>query len=401
MTFQYIQEHYYIFILIIVFIICILFKSNHPFLFHNTLPVVKKYEIWKMFQSPQVIVDQFNYTSKYYNCMVITNEIDSESYNFNKGVRFIQNHFLSNRQRKYYTYTPTAQYLQTLHMYNSFESYFLHSNQIVSQLYSRPLIFYIKNNNQFDKHIIQFNDFLCTLPDYRKKNITPQLIYSHMTNVCNRGVDYKQNKAYTTHNKVFIAKYEHVSLPLKPLISYKSYIYNISKWNHSLDIHNLHPVKITRINKNNFHLFSSYMDNVYRDDMFDMILCERMDKLCTMIENEVIYLFILHHKDYVFATYIFHDMCMTYKDKKMIEFQCSIKHCKCDMKLFYHVFLHILQEIKSLEYDIIVFENISHNVWIQKYVHKDVVFEYAIPITYHIVNFIHAQYNPIRTLCIL
>lgn len=401
MSFEYAKEHYYIFIFIIVVLFIILFKSRHPFLLHSNLPVVKKYEIWRRFQSSQTIVNQFNYTSKYYNYTVTTNEIVAESHSFSTSAEFIKKYFMSSYQQTNYTYAPTENYLYTLHISNSFESYFNNTNGIVSRLYSRALIFNIRNGEYIEKHFIQFNDFLCTMPEYRKKNITPQLIYSHMTNVCNRNIKESIQSTYKTYNKVFIAKYENVSLPLLPLVSYQSYIYNISDWNNVLEISDIDPIKITRINKSNFRLFSNYMDKISKSKIFDIILCERLDKLCTMIEEDIIYVFVLHHIDNVFAAYIFNDVFMTHKDMKMIEFQGSIKNSACDLKLFYHVFFHILQELKSFEYNILIFENISHNELIQKEINKDLTFEYSIPVSYHVVNYIHKQYDPNDVLCVL
>lgn len=398
MSIAYIQENIYLFIFIFIILCILIYKIQHTFLYHSTLPVFKQYEMWKWFQSPTIMIAKFDETSKFFNNTQISTisiadtEIlkdDIENYCLD-----LKNNFLSRRQKLHYTYKPTFSYISSLHLHNSFMSTCKANQIIISRIFSRQLHLCMYRNKiqSFEEYKIQFNDFICTNPSFRKKQYTQQIIYTHMANICN------QSNEENCENKIFMAKYENKMLPLIPFVSYYSYAYNISFLNGKLNENDITPVTITKINKNSIHLYHTFISYLKSTKKFQVFLHESLDKIKYLIQQNIIVVYVLHYKDDVYAMYVFHDPHMKYNDMNMIECISSVCHSECDYALFYDTFVYILNQMK---YSILILECIAHNSQLHKYLQKQIKPLYHYPVTFNIVNYRQIPYYPKDCLFIL
>ena len=409
MSVEYIAENYIYFICLLISVIIIAFKSKHPFLYHYSLPVFKNYNIIYYFQKPHIVQNNFDTNSKYYDS-VYTRTLPIKNIRENYVIQsHLKQHstmlrlsFLSNHQKTLFSYTPSTKYLQTLHSNtSSYISFYTKNNEMIGRILSRELILHIfrKTQKQYESHKIQMNDFLCIKENERKQNIVPKLIYSHVTNICN---EQRNNcSLYASENKIFIAKYENVKLPLVPLVSYTSFVYSTIKMKFEVPPEKfIHPAKITRIHSDNLQLFVRFFENVKKTKTLDFILCVSLQMLKTLIDANVMYIYILHHQNEVFAAYLFHDTKFKYNNLNMIECVSSIKGDQCDHKLFYHVFYHVIQKLKTLNFYSLSLECVMDNIVLQNMLENDIKPLYSIPMYLHAINYIQTSLNPSKCLCV-
>ena len=401
MSIAYIKEHKYLFIFILISLCILIYKIQHTFLYHSKLPVFKNYEIWKWLENSKLMTTCFDETSKYYDAKHITTVSVTDTENIRQNIQDycleLQKNFLSENQKLYYSYHPTFHYIYSLHANNAFMSTYTKNQNIISRIFSRKLTLcmYRTTLQNYEEYDVQFNDFICTKPYFRKKEYTQRIIYTHMANICN------QSKNLNHKNKIFIAKYENKSMPLIPIVSYMSCAYDITHLNGKLRKCDLTPVNITKINSNNIQLYHNFMVYLKRAKLFRVILHESNDRIEYLIEKNIIIVYVLHHKNNVYGMYVFHDTHMKYKGLDMIECINSVRHSECDNKLFYDTFVYILQELREKKYSILILEYISHNPYLHKYINNHVHPLYTYPVTFNIVNYQQIPYYPNECLFIL
>lgn len=408
MSVEYIIENYLFFIFILITVSIIIFKSQHPFLYHYSLPVFKKYNMIYYLKSPHIVQTTFDTNTKIYDSRN-THTIPIKEIKINDVIRLhleqhcylMEKSFLSKYQQEFFSYSPTITYLQSLHSTCSYLSFHVKNNKTIGRIWSRELILYLfkKSSKKYESHKIQMNDFLCIDEKERKRDIVPKLIYSHVANICNLNNDNQSN--YASENKIFIAKYENTRLPLVPLVSYTSYIYNTIKWKLQIPTEkNIEPVKISRIQSDNIKLFIDFFENVKNMKTLDFILCVPLQMLKNVLDANTMYIYILHHQDEVFAAFMFHDTKFKYNKLNMIECVSSLKGCKCDDKLFYHAFYYVIQKLKTLNFYSLSLECVADNIVLQNMMKINIKSLYSVPMYLHTINYIQTSLNPHKCLCI-
>jgi len=406
MSVAYIHENINIFIFICLILFVLFYKIQHTFLYHSTLPVFKKYEIWKWIQKPKLVVHSFDETSKFYDTINTTtvNITDTEliKSDIEQHCVDLKNNFFSSNQILEYNYIPSISYITALHTKNSFLSSYTVNHKVISRIFSRQLhlCMYRKQLCSFEDHEIQFNDFICTDPVFRKKQHTQRLIYTHMANICNQSKANYNHKRQTT-NKIFIAKYENTTLPLIPLVTYYSYAYNIVQLNSELKEYDLTPAQISRINEHNIQLYYQFLLFLKESKLFHLVLHESIYKVKHLIKQNILYIYALHYKQKVFALYIFHDTHTQFKNKNIIECISSARHSECDDKLFNDTFIYVLQQLKLHKYSILILECTSHNVSLQNHMNEHIRSLYSLSVSYNIVNYQQIPYYPIQCFFVL
>lgn len=408
MSLEYIVENYIYFVFVLISAIIIILKSKHPFLYHYSLPVFTKYNILYYFQPPHIVQNIFDTDAKYYDSVNTCTIPIKDIQNNNIVQSHIKQHstllyisFLSKYQQTLFSYAPSTKHLQTLHSTSSYLSFHTKNNETIGRILSRELILHIfrKKRGKYECHKIQMNDFLCIDKKERKRNIVPKLIYSHVANICN--VQANKYSQYASENKIFIAKYENKTLPLVPLVSYTSFVYNTIEF--KLKLHtekNIEPIQITRIHSDNIKLFIHFFENVKTTKRFDLILSVSSHMLKNLLDANIIYIYILHHQDEVFAAYAFHDTKFKYQNLNMIECVSSIKGDKCDSKLFYHAFYYVIQKLKILNFYSLSIDCVLDNIILQNMLNTDIKPLYSIPMYLHAINYIQTSLNPQKCFCL-
>lgn len=394
MSIAYIQERKYLFLFVFIIFCMLMYKIQHTFLYHSTLPVFKQYEIWKWLKKPTIIVNKFEETSKFYDPIHVSTVSVTDVENIQQEIKDycieLRNHFLSKCQQLNYIYHPTLGYISSLHKIGAFMSTCKVNQTVVSRIFSRPLLLcmYREKLESHEEYKIQFNDFICTKPSFRKKQYTQRIIYTHMANICNQS-----NKA-NHENKIFIAKYENRLLPLIPFVSYFSYAYNLTFIHGKLEQNDITPVIISKLNKKNIHLYYSFLLYLKKSKLFRVFLHTSIDQMKYLVEQNIILIYVLHHKDTIYAMYVFHNPHMKYKNMNMIECISSVRHSKCDDALFYDTFVYVLKQLRETQYFMLILECVSHNLCLQKSLETDVHSIYSYPVTFNMVNYQQIPYYP-------
>lgn len=407
-----------LFILITFFIVCwftwkIYFRIKHPF--WSIQPVFHLHHIHKWFYTCHKIWNTFpdtKYVNKYnVTVLNLNNFLKDEKEKYiqllDEYSTFIKSYYIVHNENTFYY--PTS---DSLHLYlnnNANPSYIgfyqipmcitdsntgnlkiIHEKKSIISF--RNITWYINENTTSMQSVpkeLYYVDYLCTEVASRKKGYTPELIYTSARHIANSN---------ETHIDCFLFKREGYVHGIVPFIQYKSYLFNMTHWKKQ-DKLSIEPLRYTEVTPENFSLFTHSLEKIKRE--ISHVFLSNITNLKSLIEEKKIIPFILHHNSEVYGLYIFKNAEYTYKQNTTIELSSSWFNMisnDYDVSLFFDVFLHILNDIKSkYKYTYIIIENVSHTQYLFKMIYSFYRHEYSFTSSYYLYNYIHTTLDSKNT----
>jgi hypothetical protein len=277
------------------------------------------------------------------------------------------------------------------HSNKSYLSCYTEKNKLLSGLTSRPVN--IKINGKLI--ITNYIDFLCTEINARnkkgifkkKQNITPQTIYTFGYNTINSNIN------------TFLFKREGEKNAIVPFIKYNCYLYNVEHFNIK---HHHQLYKLTLITDDNIYLFLHNF-SILLQGLFKNTIVSDLNNIKELINNNIIKCFILNNKTDIIGIYFFRNGSTKYNNKILYDFIGSfqINNKKSGISitnnlsekdieiLFINNFYNCIDYLKKREnVKYILFEKLSHNNIIFNNLKYEYKFEYKIPYSYYLYNYV-------------
>jgi hypothetical protein len=329
-------------------------------------PVIHYYNILYWFMSDTVIQKELPLLNKYCNLR----EIQTFKY---QNLTNLDKQYIINFLKSYFLRTNEVNYLPTIdsfnanfenHTYPSFISIYstdtklfdysnnnsINTKDIISVMTTRPLYITLYNKS----FPLYYVDYLCVHSLYRKKGIAPQMIQTH---------EFNQRHNNKTIN-VSLFKREGEINGIVPLTVYSSYGYK------KLDVYKIldASIEIVQINKTSIYKFLDFF-KTYKP-LFDCIITPHLSNLISLIENKIVFIYVLKKNETILSFYIFKNTDTLYNNRGSIECISSITTINNDSNhLFYKGFTNAYYDIsKKLKSKIILIEDVSHNNQLIKHI---------------------------------
>lgn len=220
----------------------------------------------------------------------------------------------------------------------------------------KPIIIHDDPNYE---NVVNYVDNLCVDFEERKQDMAPSLI---------RTIYHKiRHTNFTT--KIALFKRENFkSSYVVPLVSYETAIYNIENWFHKkIKIHD--ECKVLKVSSQNIHLLYAFMYN-NKKDFFDIVIYPDMTNIIELLNNDIMFIYMLMRGDDICSVYFFKDATTLYNDKTTVECVASI-NAKQTHNFFVQGFYHVLENLHSSHhFNNLHFEVLGHNTILYKLLSK-------------------------------
>jgi hypothetical protein len=261
-------------------------------------------------------------------------------------------------------------------------------------MYVRPT----KRETTYKQTTMYFMDFLCVSREHDNKTISRKLIQTH---------EYNQRKYNKNIECSLLKKTGEQFDGVRPLITYKTYSYNIPKRKFGR-IPTEYTAKL--LHSNDISLFLDFFtfnsENEPKTSMFDFMVLPSIGNIVAQIRECRLYVGCLCHKSIVLGFYFLKDAyCYNEEyESKTLTLVSSIQNCS-DSRLFYMGFLHVLRDIihTNADYKAIVIENIGHNQYINNSWRSKVQVSNATDMAYYSYNYVYpcSPIDPTRCFVLL
>jgi len=355
----------YVISIIILIIILFFIYIKLKYKFWSLQPVFHFYNIHYWFKNVGVINKELPQKNKYTNCTNIqtTDFKNITKKQYNQFLFIIQNHYLKNGENTYHPKKENIAPYFTEHKHSSFFSFYYESflledvsnkdiipdKKIIAVMNSRPLNLLINEKN---KSIITFDiyyvDYLCVDKMYRRKNIAPQMIQTH---------EYNQSHL-NKKISVSLFKREDVLTGIVPICVYKTYVFDMNKWNSPIPLSN----GISLLSGDNQNLYYVYNFIKETNEKWRITIMPHIANLLELIKTQNIFVKFIMMEGEIKAVYFFRDTC-TFIQKKQRILSCfaSIQGDISD-ELFIHGFkLGVSSIVKKNIFYFLSIEDISDN----------------------------------------
>tara|TARA_B100000424_G_C22906402_1_gene482138 strand:- start:284 stop:1402 length:1119 start_codon:yes stop_codon:yes gene_type:complete len=319
------------------------------FQFWSRQPVFHFHNIWYWYDPPGIIQKDKPQMDKFYNSYIEFDSYDNYSTEKKELFReFIKDNFLPHKTEHYIpTDKSINSYLEShndkAYLSLNYKNRLSPHKNIISCMTTRPLECYVNN----DIFTLYYVDYLCVHSKERKKGIAPVTIYSHYV-----------NHRIKHDNAVFFFKREGETTLIVPLMVYKTYFYDISRWDKEVkfDQPNINVYKVHSQNDNHyFHFIKKLRQS------FDCVIHPSVSNVINLCTNNELFIFILMIGKEDKALYVFRDPHITYTGKSSIELVCSFNG-NITKELFTLGFFNCINQINKVKpFDVLLIENTSHN----------------------------------------
>ena len=252
------------------------------------------------------------------------------------------------------------------------------TNKLISVMTTRPLKCVLDSKEL----ILNYVDYLCVHMKSRKQGIAPQIIYTHFVKARHKDKE----------NVIFLFKREGQMTSIVPLTTYYTYGFHIKYWKYSLQKQeNIQNILLTGQTIDKFYHFSKIIQSNCR-----CFIAPSISNLKMLIDQKLIYIFLLLKNNNPIACYVFRNPYTNYKIQKkykpsidLITSYCNKEHIILFNDYFYHC---LIQLRKTLPVECLLVENIAdNNIIIQNIFkkHRPII---KSPTAYYFYNF---AYRPI------
>ena len=348
-----------LFIILTVILFNLYFRLKYPF--WSRQPVFNYHNLFYWLFPPGIIQHDKPTKDKYYNQFIFFDKILSiDKTLFNNFVYFIHENYL--KEKDCY-YNPSYEEIRAMFLENhSYISLKLEKNilydkdkeiiddKILGCMTTRKLNFYLKNKNIKEKLRLGYVDYLCVDKKSRKKNIAPEIIYSHYVNC--RNVD---------NIDIFCFKREGTKNGYVPMVSYNSFFFNIK------DIINTKlfkspRIELIRIVDSNIKLLHSFLP--YLKKYYDNLIIPDLNIITNLIKLNYFYIYLVMIDKNLSGIYIFTNTSTTYdinnKKQKCINLITSL-NLNLKENEFLLLFKLCLLNL-SKEFELCLIDDIGNNI---------------------------------------
>ena len=385
---------YLIIILIILYVIfTIYFKIKNQF--WSRQPVFHFHNIFYWFFPPGIIQHSLPILNKFYNTGILFDKYaNANETKKNDMFNLIRYHYL---QKKNLQYHPTQNAI-----FPYFENHFLPSfvslmykktpnidvknkqiipmNKLISLMTTRPLECTLDKKNM----ILYYVDYLCVHTQHRKQGNAPQIIYTH----------YAKMRYNDKKNIIFLFKREGQMTSIVPLTTYYTYGFHIKYWKYKSPRQgNIQNILISKSTIDLFHHFSKIIKENCR-----CFIAPCLSNLETLIDNNLIYIFLLLKNDNPIACYVFRNPYTSYKiqDVQKNSIDCIASYCdhKEDNKTVFIEYFYqcVFTMAQTLHTECLIIENISDNNIIIQNIFKKNKPIIKSPTAYYFYNFAYRPF---------
>jgi len=291
-----------------------------------------------------------------------------------KYIQLIRKHYIIDEELSYeaprdniYEYLNTKGYIsvyQSEKAYQYKKGWHLYPS-ILSGIASRPITFF---ENEKEVSYGYYTDFLCTHEKYRKKNVTPKVIYTHVCDIMNT----QKNPCF------YLFKREGEYTPFVPILSSFSYIYNIK-----YVFKEKYPLQCISVTKNNLFYLYEKIKKLKKE--FSLCVYTSFTHLQHLLEVKNLFITMVSENNHIRAFYVFTNNYMTHRKEPIIELSCSYREPNFSEELFHQGLLSSLVNISRENLVYLVIDNLSHNYsLIDKMKYKSME---ETPMSYYIYNY--------------
>jgi hypothetical protein len=257
--------------------------------------------------------------------------------------------------------------------------------QIIGIITSRPLHVILRGNN-FD---IYYVDYLCVNRNKRKQNIAPQLIQTH-----------EYNQSHNNRNiSVSLFKREEELTGIIPLTVYKTYCFNMSKWNKPNAMHS--RIQILTGDKQNMYYFYNFMKETNKK--WDISIYPEISNIIELVTSKNLFVKMLVCNTEIVAIYVFRKTCLFLeKGKEVISCIASINGRVLTKDEFISGFKvalwSIIKDHKNFYF--LTMEDISDNTCIINNICVKTLPTIVSPMAYFFYNFAYSPFKSDKCLII-
>ena len=192
-----------------------------------------------------------------------------------------------------------------------------------------------------------FNRLGCVDLKERKKGIAPVTIYSHYVN--NRSKH---------DNTVFFFKREGEQTLIVPLMVYKTYFYDISRWDKKVTF-DQPTIYVYNVHSQNDQHYLFFIRKLRQS--FDCVINPSISNVVHLCNKKELFIFILMINKVDKALYIFRDPHITYSGKTSMELVCSFND-NISKEIFTLGFFNSINQINKVKaFDVLLIENVANN----------------------------------------
>lgn len=329
----------------VILIIIAFYKLKYPF--WSKQPVFHFHNLKYWLIPPGIIQHKKPDKNKFYDSKIVFNDYESiKTKQKNHFAFFIKKYYAPNKKEKYNpSKMDVLNYLKN-HNSKSYLSLMYDKNntkKLIATMSSRPLICYINNN----KLPVQYVDFLCVHPNYRKKGYAPKIIYTHYC-----------NSRYRNTENVFIFKREGDITSIVPITIYNNYLFDITRWD-KLVTFDEPTINTILIYENTFNKFV-YVYERFMQSKFKCIIVPNLNHIRLLVIKKQIFITVTIINNEPYDFFIFRNTHTTYNGENSIESIASFK--ETDESVFVLGFMCSIALIyKEIQFSRLFIENISNN----------------------------------------
>ena len=334
-------------LILILLILYFYYKLKYPF--WSRQPVFHMHNLWYWYDPPGIIQKEKPEMNKFYKVDIefdSFNNISSEKKRL--FVEFIKNNYLPEKIEQYnpseksimnYFTGHNDKAFLSLHYKNRFSKF----KNIISCMTTRPLECYINN----DKFTLYYVDYLCVHKKERKKGIAPITIYSHYA-----------NHRFQHDNTVFCFKRERDTTLIVPLMVYKTYFFDISRWDKDVTFDQSYIMTYKLSNQNS----TSYMNLLKLiKDKFECVIVPNISNLLHLCSQDELIITILNINKEDYCIYVFRDPHVTYNGENSMELLASFNNNQTKEIFTLGMFNSIRMINKQKKFNTLLIEDTSDN----------------------------------------
>lgn len=373
----------YIFITIFITWIVLFVYIKIRFPFWNIQPVFHTYDYWRYFYwTPFIVYRYLPIKTKYCDFEEVFTENYSECSQDDKNnlVNLLQCYYLPSdrilhtiKEKHVHSYLtgygePTfVSFFKEKHFNKkdlSGNTEIVTSEIPVGCITSRPTRIFFRptlSEDVYTESIVYFIDFLCVNRERDIKKISRKLLQTH---------EYNQRKKNPNIKVSLIKKEIDLFDGVVPCIQYNTttfYLRNIKF--PQLPMH----YQVVRVLKENQDLLADFLyiqtktNFKTADCLFDFCVIPEIGSLISLINSELLYVYVLKSGDQIYGIYFIKDLKTQYEDIEGDTLECiaSVSN-SYNYNLFYLGFLHSLQHIikNKKNYKMLLFDEIGHNLYL-------------------------------------
>lgn len=349
----------YILLILIVILLLLYLFYKYKYQFWSRQPVFHYHNLWYWLFPPGIIQKNKPKIDKYYDIKIKFYDIDKLSTEKKALLTsFIKANYLSNKTEKYIPTSNAILDYFKFHNDKSYVSFNYHNKGLKGIMTTRPLDCLID-----DKEMkLYYVDYLCVHKQHRKQGVAPKTIYTHYVNHRNRH-----------KNIVFLFKREGEVTLIVPLTIYKSYIYDISRWDKKVEF-DQPQIEPLILSKQTYHFFVELFQEI--KNSFECYIVPNFNNLLELCKQQHIFITGLMINKKLVALYVFRDTYTNYNGENSMEFNNSYNNTSDEIfAVGFFKCINMINKIKP--FNKLIIENLSNN---------DII-----------INILHRKYSPIFT----